>query len=203
MMIFNRLVPLTGCRNRWNYGISAHDTVTEDDMENKIILRELQPSEYPLIKDFTFISMFSPPDEEPYGIEFLDHPVVTPYHVNFGKNDGDYAIAAEIDGKIGGISWTRIFPLHDYDVNDLPVLCMAVLPEYRRMGLGRQTLIKLHELLIGGSLAVSYLKDTTGRGRIKHEFCTIFALFHTFFPFGHKKNPRQFEGLEVVCFCLD
>ena len=110
-------------------------------MENKIILRELQPNEYSLIKDFTFISMFSPPDEEPYGIEFLDHPVVTPYHVNFGKNDGDYAIAAEIDGKIGGISWTRIFPLHDYDVNDLPVLCMAVLPEYRRMGLGRQTLI--------------------------------------------------------------
>ena len=118
-----------------------------DNVANKIIIRELLPSEYPLIKDFTFISMFAPPDQEPYGIEFLDHPVVIPYHVNFGNNDGDYAVAAEIDGKIAGISWSRIFPLHDYGINDLPVLCMAVLPEYRRMGLGRRTLTKLHEIL--------------------------------------------------------
>ena len=109
-------------------------------------IREIQASDYPLIKEFTFHSMDAPPDEEPYDRSFLDHPVVVQYYENFGKQKGDLAVVAELEGEIIGIAWMRIMAIYGETDPNSPVLCMAVLPDHRSKGIGTKLLDAILEL---------------------------------------------------------
>ena len=110
-------------------------------------IREIKRSEYPLVVEFTFHSMFAPPDEEPYDRSFLTHPVVLPYHENFGAEKSDFAVVAEVDGVIVGMAWMRVIPIYDEVDFDRPVLSLAVLPDYRGKKIGTALLDSILELL--------------------------------------------------------
>lgn len=58
----------------------------------------------------------------------LELPELSMYYSKFGRQDGDFAFAAEIEGQVNGIAWTRVIPDYAHIDNDTPSLSIALLP---------------------------------------------------------------------------
>lgn len=70
-------------------------------------IRELNPSELDLVKEFTYEAIFQRDEQNPIGRDVLEVPEVKVFYENFGKKT-DACLVAEVEGKIVGAVWTRI-----------------------------------------------------------------------------------------------
>lgn len=112
----------------------------------KLVIREIKQSELPFLKVMLFQAIFVPEGEPPLRKEIIEHPDLAKYIKNFGR-DGDICLVAEIDGKLVGAGWARLFSEQDkgygFVDSQTPELSMAVLKHYRNMGIGKKLLSKL------------------------------------------------------------
>ena len=109
-----------------------------------MIIREMNPSEYELLKDFTYEAIFVPEGVTPPDRSIVELPELAIYYEAFGSKPGDFALAAEDDGQIIGTVWMRIMNDYGHMDDDTPSLAMSVLEEYRGKGVGS---LLLHEMV--------------------------------------------------------
>lgn len=88
-----------------------------------------------LQKEFLFLSMWLPDDEEPYTFDIMDAPFVKSYYNNWGK-DGDFGLFLMIDDKPVAMAQLRKKSSPIVSIADLPELIISVKKEYQRQGLG-------------------------------------------------------------------
>jgi ribosomal protein S18 acetylase RimI-like enzyme len=93
----------------------------------------LRSSEHCIVKDLLYYAARL--DES---AETLDaHPYLEQYHRNYGNYNGDIGVYMTVDHKIAGGAWVRLL-LNGLGHIDkaTPELVLAVLPQYRKQGLG-------------------------------------------------------------------
>ncbi|MBQ6482378.1 MAG: GNAT family N-acetyltransferase [Anaerolineaceae bacterium] len=113
------------------------------------IIRNLEKSEYPVLRDFLYEAIFIPEGAEPPEKSIIDQPELFLYIADFGKKEDDYCLAAEVNGKVVGAVWARIMNDYGHIDNETPSLAISLYPEYRGLGIGtellRQMLLELKE----------------------------------------------------------
>lgn len=126
-----------------------------------VIFRQIKAEEVTLLPEFLYLAIFVPEGVGAPDPSIVNLPELQIYTKDFGASPHDHAWVAEVAGQVVGIAWVRI--IEDYGhVNDqTPSLSVAILPDYRGQGLGRQLLTSLFEDLASkGYEAVSLSVQT-------------------------------------------
>ncbi|MDR0483411.1 MAG: GNAT family N-acetyltransferase [Cellulomonadaceae bacterium] len=113
----------------------------------EVTLRRLVCGEYALLREFTYLAIHVPDGEPVPPMSVVDsEPLLRAYWDGFGDRSGDLAVAAEADGVVVGIAWSRLIidPRGYGNVDDeTPELAISIQPEYRGQGLGGSLLSAL------------------------------------------------------------
>lgn len=109
-----------------------------------LTIRPMQPSEYPLLQEFLYEAIFIPEGLEPLPREIIFHPELAIYFTDFGTEEGDIAMVAEVAGQLVGAAWSRIIPDYGHIDDDTPSLSISLYADFRHQGIGT----KLFEALL-------------------------------------------------------
>lgn len=112
-----------------------------------LIIRTMQPEEYPLLREFLYQAIFLPEGTIPPSRSIVDLPELQIYIADFGTRFGDYCLVAEVNGKITGAAWSRIMEDYGHIDKETPSLAISLLPEYRGQGIGTKLFNNLLALL--------------------------------------------------------
>lgn len=112
-----------------------------------VIIRPLKDSEKEILKEFLYEAIFVPEGEEPPEKNIINREELMVYLYAFGRGKADFALVAEMDGKIVGAVWTRI--MHDYGhVDDeTPSFAISLYKEYRGQGIGTRLMQEMLQIL--------------------------------------------------------
>ncbi len=93
------------------------------------------------------------------------------HYYRLDGHSGDFGIAAEIEGRIVGISWLTFFDAEDpgygYIADGIPELSVSVWKGYRRRGVGKALLEKLFEKAKNRSITRICLSVEEGNGAVE------------------------------------
>lgn len=103
------------------------------------IIREIHQSEISFLDEMLYEAIFIPKGVEKLPKDIIKQPKLSRYIKDFGQSN-DICLVAEIQGKLIGAIWTRIFNENEKGygfVNaETPELSMAVFEQYRHKGIG-------------------------------------------------------------------
>ncbi len=119
-------------------------------MKNKsknAIIRQMYPNEYPMLEDFLYEAIFLPEGVAPPSREIISLPELQLYIADFGKQQADVAVVAEVDNKIVGAAWSRIIKDYGHIDEQTPSLSVSLYSDYRNQGIGTKLFKKLLEIL--------------------------------------------------------
>lgn len=111
------------------------------------IIREMDETEYPLLKDFLYEAIFVPKGETPPPRSILNIPELQIYISDFGSQKDDKALVAEADGKIVGAVWVRIMNDYGHVDDETPSFAISLYPQYRGCGIGTAMLKEMLAVL--------------------------------------------------------
>ncbi len=122
-------------------------------------VRQLESYEYDILPLFLYNSIFQSDDEEMLEYSVIKDQSYAKYINDFGK-DTDFAVAWELDGRIAGIAWVRLFDEADesfgYVDEITPELTLSVLAGYDDQLIGPELIsIVFNELRLQGAQKVS------------------------------------------------
>jgi len=131
------------------------------------LIRKINEHEHKILREIFYHAIFMPDDADPLPFSIVDHPDLVKYHENWGRK-GDIALVAELEGKVVGASWCRLWKGlekgYGFITDDIPELSMAVIPEYRSRGIGTALLRKLFgEVQAAGYTALSISVEKRNR----------------------------------------
>lgn len=131
------------------------------------LIRKLGKKEHTILREIFYHAIFMPEDADPLPLSIVDHPDLVKYHENWGRK-GDIALVAELDGKVVGASWCRLWKGlekgYGFIADDIPELSMAVIPKYRSRGIGTLLLSELfREVKSAGYKALSISVEKRNR----------------------------------------
>lgn len=112
------------------------------------IIRSIKMADEPFLWEMLYRALFMPPEATPLQKEVIFQPELAKYVQNWGTNEdtGSIAILEESQAKVGAV-WLRMFassnPGYGYIDDETPELSIAVLPEYRGLGIGTRLLTEL------------------------------------------------------------
>ncbi|MBO6078573.1 MAG: GNAT family N-acetyltransferase [Bacteroidaceae bacterium] len=110
-------------------------------------IRQIQPTEIPLLKDFLYEAIFILEGVAAPPREILDDDSLQVYIRNFGQLPDDRCLVAESDGKIVGAIWSRIMNDYGHIADDVPSIAISLYKEYRNLGIGTDLLHQMLDLL--------------------------------------------------------
>ncbi|MDE7400135.1 MAG: GNAT family N-acetyltransferase [Oscillospiraceae bacterium] len=110
-------------------------------------IREISQSEYGVLEDFLYEAIFIPGGAEAPPREIIFKPELQVYIKNFGSQDGDYCLVAEVDNKIIGAVWVRIMNDYGHIYNQTPSFAISVFKDFRNMGIGTALMKEMLTLL--------------------------------------------------------
>ena len=110
-------------------------------------IREMQETEYPLLKDFLYESIFVPEGAAPPPRSVVESPELQVYITDFGTEKHDKALAAEAGGKVVGAVWVRIMNDYGHVDDQTPSFALALYREYRGLGIGTALMEQMLALL--------------------------------------------------------
>lgn len=125
-------------------------------------IRPLKQEEIPLLEEYLYQAIFIPSGLEPLPRSILKEPDLDIYIKDFGQQPDDWALAAEVDGRLVGAVWVRIMKDYGYYDDQTPSLSISFLPEFRGQGLGQQLMTAMLDLLKAkgySSVSLSVSKD--------------------------------------------
>ncbi|WP_336249451.1 GNAT family N-acetyltransferase [Stomatohabitans albus] len=102
------------------------------------VLRPITRADQDHLEEFLYQAIFVPEGMPLPDRSIIHHPELWGFIEDFGADQHDLGLIAEVDGQPVGAVWTRIRDLYGYRDNTTPVLAIALLPAYRRQGIGTQ-----------------------------------------------------------------
>jgi len=118
-----------------------------------IEIRAIQSQELPILADMLYEAIFLPEGSEPLPRDVIKVPEIDVYIRDFGKQEGDYCLVADLGGKIVGAVWVRILSgeVKGYGNVDeqTPEFAISLFPEYRNKGIGTALMRKMISFLKG------------------------------------------------------
>ena len=115
--------------------------------EKEYAIREIRKEELGLLKDFLYEAIFIPEGTEPPDRGIIEKPELRLYIEECGSRKGDHCLAADFDGRVVGVVWTRIMDDYGHVDDDTPSLAISLEKEYRGRGIGTQLMVKMLEFL--------------------------------------------------------
>jgi ribosomal protein S18 acetylase RimI-like enzyme len=117
-------------------------------MNSSLIIRPISKSEIGFLDKMLYNAIFVPPGNEMLPDNIIEHPEISKYIKDFGR-EGDSCFVADINGELVGAIWTRCFneanKAFGFVDSDTPELSMAVYEQFRKKGIGTillKTMIK-------------------------------------------------------------
>ena len=110
-------------------------------------IREMTVEEYPLLNDFLYEAIFIPDGIEPLPKSIIASPELQIYIERFGALKDDFALVAEVEGKIVGAVWVRIMNDYGHTDEETPSLAISLYKEYRGQGIGTNMMKEMLSLL--------------------------------------------------------
>lgn len=112
-------------------------------MKDNLLIRPINFSETGFLAKMLYNAIFVPPGYERLPDNIIEHPEISKYIKDFGR-EGDSCFVAEINGELAGAIWARLFSdtnkSYGYVDSGTPELCMAVYEHFRKMGIGTKLL---------------------------------------------------------------
>ena len=114
-----------------------------------LLIRELTEDDLGFLREMLYAALDWRPDAEVPPIDFvLAHEQVVIFHEGWGRA-GDTALVAEEEGRPVGVVWYRFFTEAEHGEGfvdeDTPELAIAVVEEFRGLGVGRSLMEAMHE----------------------------------------------------------
>lgn len=110
-------------------------------------IRKMTVPEYPLLNDFLYEAIFIPNGIKPPPRDIIASPELQIYAERFGALKDDFALVAEIEGKIVGAVWVRIMNDYGHIDEETPSLAISLYKEYRGQGIGTNMMKEMLSLL--------------------------------------------------------
>lgn len=117
------------------------------DFGDTLVIRELESSEFKLLKDFLYEAIFIPEGVKPPAKEIVERPELRIYYEDFGSGSADHCLAAEVDGRVVGAVWTRIINDYGHVDDETPSFAISLYEDYRGRGIGTRLMVEMLELL--------------------------------------------------------
>lgn len=108
-----------------------------------MLIRELQPNEAGVLKDFLYEAIFLPEGTEPPERSIVELPELRIYYEGFGEGRADFCMVAEDDGRIVGAAWTRLMKDYGYVDDETPSFAISLYREYRGQGTGTKLMLAM------------------------------------------------------------
>lgn len=127
-----------------------------------IEIRPLKPEEIPLLEEFLYQAIFIPQGLASLPRSILKEPELEMYIKDLGQQSDDWALAAEVNGRLVGAVWVRIMKDYGYYDDRTSSLSISFLSEFRGQGLGQQLMTAMLDLLKAKgypSVSLSVSKD--------------------------------------------
>lgn len=110
-------------------------------------IRKMTVPEYPLLSDFLYEAIFIPEGIKPPPRDIIASPELQIYVERFGALKDDFALVAEIEGKIVGAVWVRIMNDYGHIDDETPSLAISLYKKYRGQGIGTNMMKEILSLL--------------------------------------------------------
>ena len=110
-------------------------------------IRKMAVPEYPLLSDFLYEAIFIPHGIKPPPRNIIASPELQVYVERFGALKDDFALVAEIEGKVVGAVWVRIMNDYGHIDEETPSLAISLYKEYRGQGIGTDMMKEMLSLL--------------------------------------------------------
>ena len=110
-------------------------------------IRKIKEKEVYFLADFLYEAIFIPEGVLPPAKNIIYQPELQVYISDFGKNEGDIGLVAEMDDKIVGAVWTRIMNDYGHIDNNTPSFAISILKEYRNLGIGTSMMNEMISVL--------------------------------------------------------
>lgn len=110
-------------------------------------IRKMTVPEYPLLSDFLYEAIFIPDGIKPPPRDIIASPELQIYVERFGALKDDFALVAEIEGKVVGAVWVRTMNDYGHIDDETPSLAISLYKEYRGQGIGTDMMKEMLSLL--------------------------------------------------------
>jgi len=111
------------------------------------LIRELKHDEKVMLDAFLYEAIFVPEGVPAPARDIIKQSELQVYVKDFGENEGDLCLVAQVEDKIVGAVWVRIMNDYGHIDNETPSFAISLLKEYRNYGIGtelmKQMLMKL------------------------------------------------------------
>jgi GNAT superfamily N-acetyltransferase len=155
---------------RYNAARSDSRPVNPGKQMLQIAFRQIELTDEPFLWEMLYHALHVPEGAAPFSREIVHEPGIAQYVKAWGRaGDSGWVVSVEPAGKLAGAAWLRQFtaaqPGYGFVDEQTPELSVALLPEYRGLGLGTQLL----ERLIGAAqkdsaaLSLSVSRDSPSR----------------------------------------
>ncbi len=105
-------------------------------------IRAIKRNETGFLGDMLYEAIFIPDGHEPLPRDVIKDRSLSKYIDDWGKDNYDIALVAELNNQLIGAIWGRLFTKENqgfgYVDDNTPELSMAVKPEYRNRGIGTE-----------------------------------------------------------------
>ncbi len=106
-------------------------------------IRRAIKKDYKLLDDFIHEAIYVPKGFETPPKSIINQPDLQVYVADFGKQEDDYCLLAEVDGLVVGAAWVRIMNDYGHIDNETPSLAISVFKDYRGYGIGTALMERL------------------------------------------------------------
>lgn len=110
-------------------------------------IRKMTVPEYPLLSDFLYEAIFILEGIKPPSRDIIASPELQIYVERFGALKADFALVAEIEGKIVGAVWVRIMNDYGHIDNATPSIAVSLYKDYRGLGIGTALMKEMLRIL--------------------------------------------------------
>ena len=99
-------------------------------------IRELRQDEIEVLDTFLYEAIFIPEGVSAPSKDIINQPELQVYVKDFGENNGDLCLVAQVNDEIVGAVWVRIMNDYGHIDDETPSFAISLLKQYRNYGIG-------------------------------------------------------------------